>query len=200
MSDCASRPARAKPRAKPRANGRKPPATSSYYRPRSSQLDAASATFNPFQARCKLCLLARGSWFKSYCAHKAQKVHIEHVIDRYGARPVTYGRSKTMFATAGEYIGGALSACGRQPAEWVGRTSLELSGWCVPIGRWAVPAALLETKSYVPRPRRALVPRPRLSERLDRGSASKLMLVSASAGFGKTTLLTEWLPSPSTTR
>ncbi len=37
------------------------------------------------------------------------------------------------------------------------------------------------------------MPRPRLSERLDRGIASKLMLVSAPAGFGKTTLLTEWL-------
>jgi LuxR family maltose regulon positive regulatory protein len=56
-----------------------------------------------------------------------------------------------------------------------------------------VPAALLETKLYVPRSRRALVPRPRLSERLDRGTASKLMLVCAPAGFGKTTLLTEWL-------
>jgi hypothetical protein len=56
-----------------------------------------------------------------------------------------------------------------------------------------VPAALLETKFYVPRPRHGLVPRPRLSERLDRGTASKLMLVSAPAGFGKTTLLTEWL-------
>jgi LuxR family transcriptional regulator, maltose regulon positive regulatory protein len=56
-----------------------------------------------------------------------------------------------------------------------------------------VPAPLLETKLYVPRPRRALVPRPRLSERLDRGSTSKLILISAPAGFGKTTLLTEWL-------
>ena len=55
------------------------------------------------------------------------------------------------------------------------------------------PAPLLETKFYVPRPRRGLVPRPRLSERLDRGAASKLTLVSAPAGFGKTTLLTEWL-------
>jgi LuxR family maltose regulon positive regulatory protein len=55
------------------------------------------------------------------------------------------------------------------------------------------PAPLLETKLYVPRSRRGLVPRPRLSERLDRGTASKLTLVSAPAGFGKTTLLTEWL-------
>ena len=57
----------------------------------------------------------------------------------------------------------------------------------------AAPAALLETKLYVPRSRRGLVPRPRLSERLDRGTALKLTLVSAPAGFGKTTLLTEWL-------
>ncbi len=56
-----------------------------------------------------------------------------------------------------------------------------------------MPTSLLETKLYVPRSRRGLVPRPRLSERLDRGAASKLMLVSAPAGFGKTTLLTEWL-------
>jgi LuxR family maltose regulon positive regulatory protein len=46
---------------------------------------------------------------------------------------------------------------------------------------------------YIPQPRRGLVLRPRLSERLDRGAASKLVLVSAPAGFGKTTLLTEWL-------
>ena len=54
-------------------------------------------------------------------------------------------------------------------------------------------APLLQTKLFVPRSRRGLVPRPRLTERLDRGAASKLMLVSAPAGFGKTTLLAEWL-------
>ncbi len=52
---------------------------------------------------------------------------------------------------------------------------------------------LLETKLRVPRLRRALVARPRLSERLSRGAESALTLVSAPAGFGKTTLLTEWL-------
>ena len=55
------------------------------------------------------------------------------------------------------------------------------------------PVPLLETKLFVPRPRRDLVPRPRLSGRLDRGTGSKLTLVSAPAGFGKTTLVTEWL-------
>jgi LuxR family maltose regulon positive regulatory protein len=55
------------------------------------------------------------------------------------------------------------------------------------------PAPLLETKLYVPRSPRALVPRPRLRERMDRGATSRLMLVSAPAGFGKTTVLAEWL-------
>jgi LuxR family maltose regulon positive regulatory protein len=63
-----------------------------------------------------------------------------------------------------------------------------------------VPAPLLETKFYIPRPRRGLVPRPRLIERLDRGTAGKLTLVSAPAGFGKTTLLTEWLAAGSARR
>jgi LuxR family maltose regulon positive regulatory protein len=55
-------------------------------------------------------------------------------------------------------------------------------------------SALLQTKIYVPRRRRGLVPRSRLSERLDRGAEeSGLILVSAPAGFGKTTVLAEWL-------
>ncbi len=52
---------------------------------------------------------------------------------------------------------------------------------------------LLETKFYAPRPRRGLVPRPRLSARLALGTESKLTLISAPVGFGKTTLLAEWL-------
>jgi len=52
---------------------------------------------------------------------------------------------------------------------------------------------LLETKLYAPRLRRGLVARPRLSDRLGRGAESKLTLISAPAGFGKTTLLAEWL-------
>jgi ATP/maltotriose-dependent transcriptional regulator MalT len=52
---------------------------------------------------------------------------------------------------------------------------------------------LLETKLYAPQLRRSLVARPRLSDRLSRGAESKLTLISAPAGFGKTTLLGEWL-------
>jgi LuxR family maltose regulon positive regulatory protein len=53
--------------------------------------------------------------------------------------------------------------------------------------------ALLETKFHVPRSRRRLVERPRLRERLRAGSDAALILVSAPAGFGKSTVLTEWL-------
>ena len=56
-----------------------------------------------------------------------------------------------------------------------------------------MPSPLLETKLYIPRVRRGLVTRPRLSERLSRRGESKLTLVSAPAGFGKTTLVAEWL-------
>src|SRR5476649_969710 len=52
---------------------------------------------------------------------------------------------------------------------------------------------LLETKLHVPRWRRGLVARPRLSERLSSGAEATLTLVSAPAGFGKTTLLAEWV-------
>ena len=52
---------------------------------------------------------------------------------------------------------------------------------------------LLQTKLYVPRLRPSLVPRPRLIEKLNAGVGSKLTLISAPAGFGKTTLISEWM-------
>jgi LuxR family transcriptional regulator, maltose regulon positive regulatory protein len=58
---------------------------------------------------------------------------------------------------------------------------------------------LLATKLYIPPPRPNAVPRPRLVARLntglghDQGAARKLMLISAAAGFGKTTLLSAWV-------
>jgi ATP/maltotriose-dependent transcriptional regulator MalT len=55
---------------------------------------------------------------------------------------------------------------------------------------------LLETKLQVPRRRRDLVARPRLTERLSRAAESALTLISAPAGFGKTTLLADWLAVP----
>jgi LuxR family maltose regulon positive regulatory protein len=54
---------------------------------------------------------------------------------------------------------------------------------------------ILTTKLYIPRPQPNLVHRPRLIERLNEGLMRKLTLVSAPAGFGKTTLLGEWVRS-----
>jgi len=50
----------------------------------------------------------------------------------------------------------------------------------------------LKTKLYAPRVRPEVVSRPRLIERLNAGLRRKLSLISAPAGFGKTTLLSEW--------
>jgi LuxR family maltose regulon positive regulatory protein len=56
---------------------------------------------------------------------------------------------------------------------------------------------ILATKLYVPPLRPRVVPRPRLTAQLDEGLAlgCKLTLISASAGFGKTTLVSAWSAS-----
>src|SRR5438876_5322444 len=52
---------------------------------------------------------------------------------------------------------------------------------------------LLATKLYIPPPRPNVVLRPRLIARLNEGLHRKLTLIAAPAGFGKTTLLSEWV-------
>ncbi len=52
---------------------------------------------------------------------------------------------------------------------------------------------LLKTKLYIPPVRSDLLERPRLVSRLNSGLERKLTLISAPAGFGKTTLLTRWI-------
>jgi len=54
---------------------------------------------------------------------------------------------------------------------------------------------LLKTKLYIPSVRPELVSRPRLIERLNEGLClgRRLTLIAAPAGFGKTTLLSEWV-------
>jgi LuxR family maltose regulon positive regulatory protein len=53
--------------------------------------------------------------------------------------------------------------------------------------------SLLATKLYIPAPRPNRVPRPRLTARMEAGAAGPLTLVSAPAGFGKSTLLSDWI-------
>jgi LuxR family maltose regulon positive regulatory protein len=62
-----------------------------------------------------------------------------------------------------------------------------------------MPAPILATKLYIPSPRPDVVSRPRLIAQLGAGLCQnrifgrKLTLISAPAGFGKTTLISEWL-------
>jgi len=51
---------------------------------------------------------------------------------------------------------------------------------------------LLKTKLYIPSIRSKLVSRSRLTEQLNGGLGRKLTLISAPAGFGKTTIVSEW--------
>jgi LuxR family maltose regulon positive regulatory protein len=60
-------------------------------------------------------------------------------------------------------------------------------------GNELVTEQLLQTKLQIPRRRTQTVIRSRLNARLNRGLESRLILISAPAGFGKTTLLTEWV-------
>jgi LuxR family maltose regulon positive regulatory protein len=54
---------------------------------------------------------------------------------------------------------------------------------------------ILATKFFIPSPRANAVARPRMIDQLDAGlrSGKKLSLVSAPAGFGKTSMLSEWM-------
>src|SRR5919199_2516112 len=52
---------------------------------------------------------------------------------------------------------------------------------------------ILATKLYIPPSRPNVVLRSRLSEQLNAGLHHKLTLISAPAGFGKTTLVSEWV-------
>ena len=58
-----------------------------------------------------------------------------------------------------------------------------------------MPTSILATKLYIPPPRPEAVLRARLIARMNDGlrSGCKLTLISASAGFGKTTLVSEWV-------
>lgn len=73
----------------------------------------------------------------------------------------------------------------------------EIAGKAVPAETSASPSRpaatpFLATKLFVPPPRPGAVARARLLERLNAGLAGKLTLLSAPAGFGKTTLAAEW--------
>src|SRR5512134_2929963 len=68
-----------------------------------------------------------------------------------------------------------------------------ISQRAAPAPTYARRMAVLGTKIHVPVPRRDVVPRTQLTERLDIAENARLVLVSAPPGFGKTTLLSQWV-------
>ncbi len=56
-----------------------------------------------------------------------------------------------------------------------------------------MPSPLLAVKFFIPKPRPALTERPQLLDRFMNGLARPLTLISAPAGFGKSTILSAWL-------
>lgn len=75
------------------------------------------------------------------------------------------------------------------------------SDTAMPLPRQARPmpgqgaSALLTAKVAVPQPPPQLVPRPRLTERISDGVASRVTLLSAGPGWGKTMLVADWAGS-----
>ncbi len=59
---------------------------------------------------------------------------------------------------------------------------------------------VLRTKLFIPPLYPEMVPRPRLFERLDQARTRKLALISAPAGFGKSTLVSAWVREQALTR
>jgi len=56
-----------------------------------------------------------------------------------------------------------------------------------------MPMQIMKTKLFCPPFQSTTISRPRLVKQLDEGLKAKLTLISASAGFGKTVLLSEWI-------
>ena len=79
-------------------------------------------------------------------------------------------------------VGPACGRCGHDvTVGWEGVSPIEQT------------SPVLDTKLCAPRLRPSVVRRPRLTARLDEAARGRLVLVSAPAGFGKTTMLSEWM-------
>ena len=95
-----------------------------------------------------------------------------------------------------------VAGAGLELATSVSRNSLKVLPAFLPLHQlWGlsyngfVPAPILTTKLFIPPPRPKIVVRPLLIERLNEGLflGRKLTLISAPAGFGKSTLVSEWI-------
>jgi ATP/maltotriose-dependent transcriptional regulator MalT len=90
---------------------------------------------------------------------------------------------------AGEHALAEPTATGVSPAQPAAPT-LPVPTTAATVGHLS---SLMRTKLYRPRSGSDVIPRTRLIERLHAGLSGNVTLVSAPAGFGKTTLLVQWL-------
>ncbi|MFN8473507.1 MAG: LuxR C-terminal-related transcriptional regulator [Anaerolineae bacterium] len=120
----------------------------------------------------------RGGWYWTAYRQIAGKLHKAYL-----------GKSEDLSLKRLEEVASALLDRQVQPAPDASRTPsprLDAAGG-------AQSPQVLVTKIFVPFPPTGLVSRPRLIARLNEGLRGKVTLVSAPAGFGKTTLVSEWV-------
>ncbi len=139
-----------------------------------------------FSAR-KSVLGTSGSYWKAYCRRQGKLycIHLGH------SHTLTLERLQAAAqAFAGEHVPDEKAG---QPSRQNRRT--RLNNRLSPRSALAVDddTSLIQTKLYRPRMSSDLIPRPRLLERMNAGLGGKVTLVCAPAGFGKTTLLAEWV-------
>src|SRR6266496_2065679 len=141
-----------------------------------------------FTAR-KSILRTRGSYWKAYYRRqgKLYRIHLGH------SHALTLERLQAAArAFAGEHGSGEptdVSSTQTAASRLHMHTSLRMAL----TGDY--PMALMQTKLYRPRKRSDLISRARLLERLNAGLSGNVTLVSAPAGFGKTTLIAQWIQS-----
>jgi LuxR family maltose regulon positive regulatory protein len=146
---------------------------------------AFSSDVGSFTARKERASNQRGGWY-----WKAYRTHRGKLSSLYlgKSEALTPARLQTV-AQALVVSSVPVSASGPDQAVVSAETARNVS----PQGSPAPFTPLLSTKLHAPRPRAQVVPRPQLSGRLQQGAAGALTLLSAPAGFGKTTLLAQWL-------
>jgi LuxR family maltose regulon positive regulatory protein len=145
-------------------------------------VDAAGS----FTAR-KSMLRTEGSYWKAYSSRqgKLYRIHLGR------SHKLTLEKLKA----AAQAFAGKQATEGRADVSSTQSTVSSLSMHTSPRKALTVDhhLALLQTKFYRPRKRSDLITRARLIARLNAGLDSKVTLVCAPAGFGKTTLLSQWV-------
>ncbi len=138
-----------------------------------------------FTARKERASTQRGGWY-----WKAYRKQHGKLSSRY------LGKSETVTLARLQAVAQDLAA-GPVSASTISAGEADLPPAPLRTQRDPLPS-LLATKLHVPRLRAQFIRRSRLVERLQQGMERALTLVSAPAGFGKTTLVAQWLAESGT--